>query len=503
VRSLKRISLDWPDKNKLLLGFDEQGRPVWGQESDLSGYGLDLQAAYGDARPGTGKYSCSNLLVKGDNLFVLKVLAGEFKGTIQCIYLDPPFNAANGTLAYDDDLEHGLWLSMMKARLELVRGFLKETGLIFIHIGYEEKSYLKVLADEIFGRNNFISEISWQRAPQGRTVLGQGATFIPRTSEYLLVYAKDIRRTTVFNNKKVVLATDKVLKQYNLVLKIYSSPALLIDKVDQRGNAIRIYRIKDFTLDRLGLRQVRGRVAEWLAENKSRVNEICRSLSGDNLLQQAVSSALSGANLLKQVKKLFLLANYRYMVQSVSIQKESTFQQQLLANMPARDVLYLAEYIPSRGKRSGQLVRDYYLNGRKLLFLKDYSEIRNGQVYRRVDLNDFWTHDEINVTGIAKEGGFQFKRSKKPESLLQRVIEFATTEGDWVLDCFLGSGTTAAVAHKLGRKWIGIEAGEHAETICLPRLKNVVSGRDGSGISKAIGWQGGGGFCYYTLAKEK
>jgi adenine-specific DNA-methyltransferase len=88
----------------------------------------------------------------------------------------------------------------------------------------------------------------------------------------------------------------------------------------------------------------------------------------------------------------------------------------------------------------------------------------------------------------------------KPESLMQRVLDIASKPGDLVLDSFLGSGTTAAVAHKMGRRWIGIEMGEHALTHCLPRLEKVVAGEQG-GISAAVGWQGGGGFCTLRLGE--
>jgi adenine-specific DNA-methyltransferase len=89
----------------------------------------------------------------------------------------------------------------------------------------------------------------------------------------------------------------------------------------------------------------------------------------------------------------------------------------------------------------------------------------------------------------------------KPETLLKRVVEIATNPGDLVLDSFLGSGTTAAVAHKMGRCWIGIEMGDHAHTHCVPRLKKVIEGEPG-GISEAVGWKGGGGFAYYRLGSE-
>jgi len=144
----------------------------------------------------------------------------------------------------------------------------------------------------------------------------------------------------------------------------------------------------------------------------------------------------------------------------------------------------------------------FYLGRDVVLFFKDYTEKVGKTIYKQDDMNNFWTRQEIPMTGIAKEGGVEMRRGKKPEALIKRILEISTSPGDWVLDSFLGSGTTAAVAHKLGRKWVGIELREHAETHCLPRLKRVVSGKDQTGISKKIGWKGGGGFRYSVLGES-
>ena len=113
-------------------------------------------------------------------------------------------------------------------------------------------------------------------------------------------------------------------------------------------------------------------------------------------------------------------------------------------------------------------------------------------------LCDFW--DDIDFQNTQHEGGVDFPNSKKPESMLMRILSLFTKEGDIVLDSFLGSGTTAAVAHKMRRRYIGVELGEHAYTHCYNRLKSVISNEDNRGISKALSWQGGGGFKFYELA---
>ena len=141
-------------------------------------------------------------------------------------------------------------------------------------------------------------------------------------------------------------------------------------------------------------------------------------------------------------------------------------------------------------------------NGNVLAFYANKFHEVDGEVVPTVPISDFWTSEEIPTAGIASEGGVEFKKNKKPELLMKRIIEMCSKPGDRVLDCFLGSGTTAAVAHKLGRKWIGIEIGDHAETLCIPRLEKVVSGDDQTGISKIISWQGGGGFRYCELEES-
>jgi adenine-specific DNA-methyltransferase len=131
--------------------------------------------------------------------------------------------------------------------------------------------------------------------------------------------------------------------------------------------------------------------------------------------------------------------------------------------------------------------------GNRILFLAD--KVRGGEIVE--PLTNVWT--DVPFQGIAREGGVVFSRNKKPEKLVARVVAMASDEGDWVLDPFLGSGTTAAVAHKMGRRWIGIESGDHLVTLAEPRLRRVVAGEDKTGITRATGFSGGGGFRVATV----
>ena len=156
----------------------------------------------------------------------------------------------------------------------------------------------------------------------------------------------------------------------------------------------------------------------------------------------------------------------------------------------------------------------YYLANGIILFLQDYAETDGESVFRKSSMNDFWSNDEIQVTGISDEGGVLLRRGKKPEKLLQRIIEMSTSESDLIMDFFVGSGTTAAVAHKLDRQYIGVEQLDYGQNDSVVRLKNVIGQKskkkgkmfdeiecDQSGISKSVNWKGGGDFVYCELMK--
>ena len=180
-------------------------------------------------------------------------------------------------------------------------------------------------------------------------------------------------------------------------------------------------------------------------------------------------------------------------------QKESSLEQFILSNIEKNDTLFSVDRIPRQGKSKNKLITTYYINDNVAYFLNKYAKIVDNKIFRLIDMNNYWSDDEIPTAGIANEGNVEFKRSKKPELLINRILEISTEVDDIVLDCFGGSGTTFAVAHKMGRKWIGVEIGNHADTHIIPRMKNVMSGEDQSGISKSVEWKGGGSFSYYHL----
>jgi len=397
-----------------------------------------------------------NRLIFGDNLLALKALEQEFAGKIKCIYIDPPFNTGQAFEHYDDGLEHSLWLSLMKERLTLLRNLLRKDGLLWMHLDDTEVHYCKVILDEIFGRDNFVIQINYERS--GSAGLGQGGVFVD-TSEYILLYKKE--ELSINSVQNSVPLEQKVMKRYNKILVTEGEKELIEEfKSKSNGLPVRIYKHSGYEISSISLRNFEKRESE--------------------IRQEFADS-------------------FEHIFRTTNPQKENSFQQELISKMDKEGV-YTVEYTPSRGKYADQLTTLYYTNKEIFAWLKDSAELVHGEVVKTNKLTNFWAHSDIPKADLANEGGVAFKRGKKPENLLSRIIEISTTPGDFVLDSFAGSGTTGAVAHKMGRRWIMVELGEHCHTHIIPRMKKVIDGEDPGGITKAVNWKGGGGFRYYRLA---
>lgn len=253
----------------------------------------------------------------------------------------------------------------------------------------------------------------------------------------------------------------KTMKRYNRYIVSYGNKTLVNEFISEsNGSPVRLYKHSDYKIESISLKDYEA--------NQSKINKIYI----DNL-----SDIFRGNR----------------------VQKENVFQNDIIAIME-NNSLYSVEYIPSRGKYENKETTLYYYNKELLSFLADTAEIVDNKIVKSQKMTSLWTHGEIPKADIAHEGNVYFPRGKKPEQLLKRVIEMSTNENDIVLDSFLGSGTTAAVAQKMGRRYIGIELGNHAYTHCVPRLKMVTDGTDQGGISKAQNWKGGSGFKFYELA---
>ena len=386
-----------------------------------------------------------NLILRGNNLLGLACVQERYRGQVQCIFIDPPFNTGSDGFNYNDNFNHSSWLLFVKNRLEFARRLLSKTGVICVDIGNEEVHYLRVLLDDVFGAENYINHITMStNDPSGFKAT---STKVFSTSNHLLIYAKDVQ-------------TCKIKKMY--VRKNY----------DSNYNQVLLNPEDEYT--------------EW--EFSTVVDEICKEKS----LTKKEFSAL-----VKETK-IQMMASY------ADAHKDVVFRTAALGGgARAKRIKTIELSAKNKGKVFRHPNEDidgfYILNGEGMVFWGNlYREI-DGEFVPTMPLTDVWT--DIKWTGIANEGGVRLKNGKKPEILIKRVLELTTDENDLVLDYHLGSGTTAAVAHKMNRRWIGIEQLDYGENDSVVRLVNVIKGET-SGISKAVNWQGGGSFVYCELAKS-
>ncbi len=424
----------------------------------------DKSKSYGDP-------DAENMLIHGDNLLALKALEGKYSGMIKCIYIDPPYNTGAAFEFYDDNLEHSIWLSIMKKRLEILCGLLSEDGTIWIQIDDEEQAYLKILCDEIFGRNNFVNMISVNMKNVAGVSGGGEDKRLKKNCEYIMVYAKDYSLLPMFNGPYVYTEISEMVKQYETEGKSWKYTTVLVNPgekiyvgstVDGDGNEIKVYLRKNPEM--LSIRQIAQRdgISVEDAYNKYGI-DIFQTTNAQSSIRTRIM-------------------DYR---NEVGIEED----------------LISIEYVPKTGKNRGKVYEQFYKGDKCRLFvwLRDTSEVIDGRLYKKDLQGTYWDMNAW-MKNLTKEGDVIFPNGKKPEFLIKQILEMTTSENDIVLDSFLGSGTTAATAHKLGRRWIGIEMGEQAYSHCKVRLDNVILGEQG-GISKDVNWQGGGGYKFYELAE--
>ena len=420
---LTRLELTWPGKEDR---FTPEPRILL--EDKEKSYSKPVKQA--ELLESVVKPTYDNMLIHGDNLLALKALEQDYTGKVKCIYIDPPYNTGNAFEHYDDGLEHSIWLSLMRDRLEILKNLLSEDGSIWISIDENEAHYLKVLCDEIFGRKNFIIMTSIKRgAATGHKAINPTPV---QVCDLMLTYAKD--------KDKWVYHPVYRAREYD---RAYSQFIENYDENYEKWNFIPLKQAMqkyNFTVDK-NFNKYAERIIRFAQPDYNAVGQETRRL--------------------------------------IDLSKNS-------------DAIFLQ-------KRENN--PDIYLyKGNRILFYKDKLHCIDGKLTTAELVTNIW--DDMNYQGIAREGSVTFARSKKPEAQVKRIFEMSTNPGDLVLDSFLGSGTTAAVAQKMGRRWIGVEMGDHVYTHCIPRLHKVIDGEDLGGITKAVNWQGGGGFKFYELASS-
>ncbi|MDF3154070.1 site-specific DNA-methyltransferase [Mesorhizobium sp. XAP10] len=354
-----------------------------------------------------------NMLIHGDNLLALKALEADFAGKVKCVFIDPPYNTGSAFTHYDDGLEHSLWLSLMRDRLEMIRTLLSDDGSLWITIDDNEAHYLKVLCDEVFGRQNFIANVVWQKI----YTVKNSARFLSEMHDHVLVYAK---KSEAWQRNLLPRSDDLNASYTNL-------------DNDPRG--------------------------PW------------------------TTNAV-------QARNYYSLGTY-----------EITSPTGVVFRPPTGTYWRVSEANFHQLNSEGRVW--WGRDGRSIPRIKRYlSEVKQGVVPATM-----WFHEEAGQNAQAKAEVRELGSdddavflTPKPEKLIERVLHIASNPGDLILDSFAGSGTTGAVAQKMGRRWIMVELGDHAETHILPRLKKVIDGNDLGGVTEAVGWKGGGGFRYYRLA---
>lgn len=381
-----------------------------------------------------------NLIIKGNNLLVLHSLKKRFAGKVKLIYIDPPYNTGNDSFKYNDSFNHSTWLTFMKNRLEVARNLLTDDGVIFVQIDDNELAHLKVLMDEVFGKtsNNKSNFVQYVeiKANVGAAQEYQNP-FMPKNCEYGLIYAKNYEK----RKYKPIWVKSKVDRAYD---KIILNP-------DE----------KDFRKWKIG-EVIDEFIKEYGEENKDNEKLFYEFVFKNiNRIFRTISPKGAGAGLIEAMKK----------------SKKEIWA--IYKRDEKEDVLCY----------KGEMVRFYS---------KNIKEDMYGNKIIGRELGSLW--DDIAWQGISPEGGVTLKSGKKPEKLLERIIYMATEKGDLVLDFFMGTGTTCAVAHKMGRQYIGVEQLDYGENSAVVRLKNVING-DQTGISKQVGWKDGGDFVYLELLK--
>lgn len=417
-----------------------------------------------------------NLIIKGNNLLALESLKSQFKGQIKLIYIDPPYyfmdNKDQDSFRYNTNFKLSTWLTFMKNRLEIAKELLKDDGVIFVQIDDDGQAYLKVLMDEIFGQKNYLNTICVKMKNIAGASGGGEDKKLKKNIEFILLYCKDYQFVKSYNpvyeyteiyDLVQYYRENNISWKYTSVLYYEGDKEYLCSTVDGSGDEIKIYK---------------------------RINPIFKSVS-----QIAKEEGLSEREVYyKYMDRIFTTA----MPQS-SIRERVL---EVIEREEDRLELYSIEYIPKSGKNKGKIYEQFY-KGKKLrlvTWLRDVVE-KKGDLYYKKDLKGtFW--DGINLNNLSKEGNVRFPNGKKPEQLIKDIMKLYVEKGDIVLDFFLGSGTTAAVAHKMNIQYIGIEQLDYGKEDAVTRLKNVING-DENGISKDkdINWQGGGDFIYCELAK--
>ncbi|MCW1842443.1 site-specific DNA-methyltransferase [Prosthecomicrobium hirschii] len=389
-------------------GIGREGSP----DQTLSVLVEDPDRSHRAAGCGTGTDIFDNRLIFGDNLPVLKALVPDLAGRVKCVFIDPPYNTGSAFAHYDDGVEHAVWLDQMRQRIEIIRALMAEDAALWVTLDDNEAHYFKVMCDEVFGRKNFVSDITWQKV---YSVKGS-ARHISGMHDHILLYAKNI-------------------------------DVLTIGRIPRTARNNKLYRNPDN--DPRGL----WRPGPLAARNPYSLGTYPITCPSGRVIEGPPNGSY-----------------WRY-------------SKERLRELDARGMIWWGK--DGNNVPAPKIYLDTVADGTRPTSIWKHDEVGNNQDAKR-EILDLFGEDMFDTP--------------KPERLLERILHLSTAPGDLVLDAFAGSGTTGAVAHKMGRRWIMVERGEQCHSHIIPRLKKVVDGADRGGVTEATGWRGGGGFRYFRLA---
>ena len=405
-----------------------------------------------------------NLVIKGNNLIALYSLKKRYAGKVKLIYLDPPYNTGSDSFGYNDKFNHSAWLTFMKNRLEIAREMLSDDGMIFIQTDDNEHAYLRVLMDEIFGVNRYLNTITIKaKASSGASGGGEDKR-LKKNTEFILLYAND---NAQINIQQKPYPLQKYIDERRDLGKNFAYTNVLVNP----GKLTKIGETVDGRRDKIELFDVTGAVSK----------SVKKIMKEENLTEEEVY--------------------FKYLDKVYTTENAQTSIRTRVRDAVTDNGYTIARYIPISGKNKGKLTDVGFIGPTKRLvsFLKETTYKEDGVVYKTEKAGTLW--EDISWSSIKSEGSVELDNGKKPEKLLQRIIASATDENDIVLDFFGGSGSTAATAHKMNRKYITIEQMDYVREKIVKRLNNVIEG-DTTGISKDVNWQGGGSFVYAELMEK-
>lgn len=407
-----------------------------------------------------------NLIIKGNNLLALHSLKKRFAGKVKLIYIDPPYNTGNDSFNYNDSFNHSTWLIFMKNRLEVARELLSDDGLLWVQTDDGEVNYLGVLLDEVFGRENFINLVTVKTKIGGVSGSSEGKSLKDAT-EFIQVYAKNKESISLKPIFAMTPVWEYIQTEYIEAGKSWKYTSVLLDL----GEKVLIKTDSE-----------NGRAYYHYPNAKT-----CsvRQYANDNVLtEEEVYNTIP--------EKIIRSTNAQSSIRKEVIKETNGINSGFVS----------IEYIPIKGRNKDKKIEILYTQTKQMvMFLSDMlTEDGEGNLLYKEKLTTLW--DSIQYNNLSKEGLVDFPNGKKPEKLLQNIIEMSTEENEIVLDFFGGSGSTAATSQKLKRQYISIEQMDGQIEKTIERLVNVTSGKDEKGISKDVNWSGGGSFVYAELKND-